>query len=114
MAEKRNKAHVYLRDKKAGLVERTHKGYRFSYSPGYLSSPDAQPVSLTLPLTKKPYESASLFPFFLGLIPEGWLLNITSRTLKIDPGNSFDILLATCGDCIGAVKIVPIEEGDDS
>ena len=54
--------------------------------------------------------SRQLFPFFLGLIPEGWLLDLTSRTLKIDPKNPFDILLATGGDCIGAVKIVPLDE----
>jgi len=108
MKNKRNSADVYLRDTKAALLEKNNRGYRFSYHEDYLSLPDAQPVSLTLPLADKPYESESLFPFFLGLIPEGWLLDITSRTLKIDPENVFDILLATCGDCIGAVKIIPV------
>ncbi|WDN87892.1 serine/threonine-protein kinase HipA [Desulfosarcina sp. BuS5] len=108
MKNKRNSADVYLRDTKAALLEKNNRGYRFSYHEDYLSLPDAQPVSLTLPLADKPYESESLFPFFLGLIPEGWLLDITSRTLKIDPENVFDILLATCGDCIGAVKIIPL------
>jgi len=107
MKNRKNSADVYLRDTKAALLEKNNRGYRFSYYKKYLSLPDAQPVSLTLPLTDNPYESDSLFPFFLGLIPEGWLLDITSRTLKIDPENVFDILLATCGDCIGAVKIIP-------
>lgn len=110
MENRKNSADVYLCDTKAALLERNDRGYRFSYYEDYLSLPDAQPVSLTLPLTNKPYESESLFPFFLGLIPEGWLLDITSRTLKIDPENAFDILLATCGDCIGAVKIIPVDE----
>lgn len=113
MKTKRNRANVYLWDKKAGLLERNDEGYSFSYYRDYLSLPDAQPVSLTLPLTEKPYESEFLFPFFFGLIPEGWLLDITSRTLKIDPENVFDILLATCGDCIGAVKIIPVNEEDE-
>lgn len=110
MGNRRNRADVYLWDKKAALLERNDTRYRFSYYRDYLSLPDAQPVSLTLPLTEKPYESEFLFPFFFGLIPEGWLLDITSRTLKIDPENVFDILLATCGDCIGAVKIIPVDE----
>lgn len=110
MEDKRHSAHVYLWDKKTGLLERTDHGYRFGYDTDYLALEDAQPVSLTLPLTDKAYESTSLFPFFLGLIPEGWLLDITSRTLKIDPGNVFDLLLATCGDCIGAVTVLPIDE----
>ncbi|MBW1860380.1 MAG: HipA N-terminal domain-containing protein [Deltaproteobacteria bacterium] len=112
MAQRGDKADVYLWDRKAGLLERTAQGYRFAYYPEHLSSKDAQPVSLTLPLTDKAYESASLFPFFLGLIPEGWLLDIASRTLKIDPDNAFDMLLATCGDCIGAVKVIPVLEGE--
>ena len=110
MGYRSKRAFVYLRESKAGLLEKTERGYRFSYFEAYLSTNDAQPVSLTLPLTDEPYESERLFPFFLGLIPEGWLLDLTSRTLKIDPENSFDILLATGGDCIGAVKIVPLEE----
>lgn len=112
MKYKINKGVVYLGDKKAGFLERTHSGYRFTYYPEYLSSREAQPVSLTLPLSKAPYESDTLFPFFLGLIPEGWLLDITSRTLKIDPENSFEILLSTGGDCIGAVTVIPEGEGD--
>jgi len=114
MAKQGNRADIYLGDKKEGLLERTEKGYRFTYYKEFISSQDAQPVSLSLPLTENPYESESLFPFFLGLIPEGWLLDLTSKTLKIDPENAFDILLATCGDCIGAVKVIPIDEGDDS
>ena len=113
MVDREKKAFVYLRERKAGLLEKTDRGYRFSYFPEYLSSQDAQPVSLTLPLTDEPYESENLFPFFLGLNPEGWLLDLTSRTLKIDPENPFNILLATGGDCIGAVKIIPTDEEDN-
>jgi serine/threonine-protein kinase HipA len=114
MKSKRNKGIVYLWDKKAGVLERADRAYRFTYDQEYLSQKDAQPVSLTLPLREEPYESESLFSFFLGLIPEGWLLDITSRTLKIDPENSFDILLATGGDCIGAVTVIPESDGDVS
>ena len=110
MAGRESKAFVYLGERKAGLLEKGDRGYRFSYFPEYLSAQNVQPVSLTLPLTDEPYESETLFPFFLGLIPEGWLLDITSRTLKIDPENSFGILLAAGGDCIGAVKIIPVDE----
>ena len=108
--DRKKKAFVYLRESKAGLLEKTARGYRFYYFKEYLSTQDAQPVSLSLPLTDEPYESEQLFPFFLGLIPEGWLLDLTSRTLKIDPANPFDILIATGGDCIGAVKIIPFDE----
>ncbi len=114
MGKKGNRADIYLADKKAGLLEKTEKGYRFTYDKEFISSQDAQPVSLSLPLTEIPYESVSLFPFFFGLIPEGWLLDLASKVLKIDPENAFALLLATCGDCIGAVTVIPTNQGEDS
>lgn len=71
---------VYVCNKKAGILERSKAGYRFSYLPEYLSSPDAEPLSLTFPLRKEPFESKKMFSYFLGLIPEGWFLDLTMRT----------------------------------
>jgi len=51
-----------------------------------------------------------LFPFFDGLIPEGWLLEIAERTWKLDPRDRMGLLLACCRDCIGAVGIWPLPE----
>jgi len=101
---------VYHRGIKAGILEKTVEGFRFQYLQEYLSRPDAVAVSLTLPLRSEPYESKKMFSYFMGLIPEGWLLDLTSRTLKIDPENVFDLLLRCCRDCIGATGIYPEEE----
>lgn len=101
---------VFHRGIKAGVLEITVEGFRFQYLQEYLSRPDAVAVSLTLPLRAAPYESKKMFPYFTGLIPEGWLLDLTSRTLKIDPKNVFDLLLRCCRDCIGATGIYPEEE----
>ncbi len=112
--KRKNKADVYLGDRKAGILEGTDSGYCFTYRKEYLSLPDAEPVSLTLPLTDKPYMSEKLFPFFIGLLPEGWFLDICCRTLKIDPKNKFDLLVATCGECIGAVAVRPADDESES
>ena len=69
-------------------------------------------VSLTLPLTEKAYHDKVLFPFFDGLIPEGWLLDIAEKNWKIDARDRMSLLLACCKDCIGAVGIEPINEED--
>ena len=63
------------------------------------------PVSLTLPKREEPYISSTLFPFFDGLIPEGWLLDIVVDNWKIDQRDRFGLLLCACRDCIGAVNI---------
>ena len=107
---KTKQADIFLHDRKAGRLKRDSNGYCFQYDPNYLKRPDARPVSLTLPLTDQPFESEALFPFFVGLLPEGWFLDITCRVLKIDPDNTYDLLLATCGDCIGAVSVVPLND----
>ena len=51
-----------------------------------------------------------LFPFFDGLIPEGWLLNIAENNGKINQRDRMSLLLACCKDCIGAVSVISEEE----
>lgn len=99
------KAYVYVRGIFAGILEETDEGYSFSYDSEYLSKDGASAVSLTLPLNKETYTSKTLFSFFDGLIPEGWLLNVVSRNWKIDPKDRFGLLLVACKDSIGNVSI---------
>lgn len=101
---------VWIEGLKAGTICETENGYLFVYDKDYLSLPSAEPVSLTLPLRKEPYESKVLFPFFDGLIPEGWLLNIAERNWKIRRHDRMALLMTCCRDCIGNVSVVPIEE----
>lgn len=97
------KADVYFRDRLAGHLTETQAGYRFTYDPAYLT--DGPAISLSLPLQEAPFESKELFPFFAGLVPEGWYLRIVSPTIKVDEHDIFGLLLKTCGDCIGAVSV---------
>lgn len=79
------RADIYVNESKAGVLEETESGYQFLYDPDYLAMESAEPVSLTLPLQEEPYTSQVLFPFFDGLIPEGWLLDVVEDTWKVDP-----------------------------
>lgn len=99
------KAYVYIRNIFAGVLSETDEGYSFSYASDYLSIENAGPVSLTLPLTEETYTSKTLFPYFDGIIPEGWLLDVVSRNWKIDPNDRFGLLLVACKDSIGNVSI---------
>ncbi len=98
-------AYVYVRDVYAGILCETDEGYSFAYDTEYLAMNGAAAVSLTLPITKETYTSKTLFPFFDGLIPEGWLLDAVSRNWKIDIRDRFGLLLVACRDTIGAVSI---------
>ena len=101
------KGRVSLSGQPAGTLEEAGDQIRFTYLPEWLDRPDAVPVSLTLPLRSEPYISHGLHPFFENLLTEGWLLEVASKTLKISRDDPFGLLLATCGDCVGAVEIEP-------
>lgn len=102
-------AEIYYKDRFAGILKETDEGYEFRYSPDYLASDGAKPVSLTLPLQDEAFRSPVLFPFFDGLIPEGWLLDVALRNTDISILDRMSLLLLCCKDCIGAVSVIPAE-----
>ena len=102
------KAKVYFKETIAGLLIETEDGYEFTYDKEYIKN--NQPISITLPLTENIFFSKTMFPFFDGLIPEGWLLDIASKTWKINPRDRMGLLISCCNDCIGAVSIKEVKE----
>lgn len=103
MSEKTfRQATVHYKDRLAGYLSETENGFRFIYNEDYLKS--GLPISVSLPLRKEPYDDEKLFSFFQGLLPEGWYLDIVSRTVKVDKKDLFGLLLAA-GDTIGAVTV---------
>ena len=105
------RARVYMYDKIAGILIEDDEGFHFEYIDQYLELENAEPISLTIPLKKETFSSNIFFPFFDGLIPEGWLLDIAVKNWKLDERDRMSILLATCMDCIGAVSIEELKEG---
>lgn len=99
---------VYYEDRLAGRISENEEGLTFTYEKEYV---DAQnpPVSLTLPLRTESYQSRVMFPFFDGLIPEGWLLDIAVQNWKLNPRDRMGLLLTVCQDCLGAVSVRRIE-----
>ena len=85
---------IYLYDQYVGLLTEDETGFTFAYDADYLVSSQAEAVSLTLPLSDEPYHDTVLFPFFDGLIPEGWLLNIAESSWKINQRDRMSLLLA--------------------
>ena len=102
-------ANVYVNNSLAGVLTEDDLGYEFRYDSDYLKTEGAIAISLTLPFSAKPYRDKVLFPFFDGLIPEGWLLDIAEQSWKISARDRFSLLLACCKDCIGNVSVIPVE-----
>lgn len=109
MTERR--AIVRLDGQPVGMLVETGKRVAFAYDAEWLARRDAVPVSLTIPLRPEPYVTEGLHPYFENLLPEGWLLELATKKLKISKDDAFGLLVATCADCVGAVEILPAEEG---
>lgn len=107
------RAHIYMYDKIAGTLMEDDEGFHFTYFDDYLNLENAEPISLTIPLKKETFSSKILFPFFDGLIPEGWLLDIAAKNWKLDERDRMSILLVTCMDCIGAVSVRALNEEEN-
>jgi serine/threonine-protein kinase HipA len=104
------KGNVYYKNMLAGCVAENEDGYSFTYDAAYLQTTPIQPISLTIPLQQETYQSKILFPFFDGLIPEGWLLQVAIKNWKINDRDRFGLLLTLCNDCIGCISVKAIEE----
>ena len=109
----RREGTVLFKNKPAGRVWQDENGYGFEYDKKYLQQENAEPISLTLPLRAEPYVSNTMIPFFDGLIPEGWLLDITLKNWKINQKDRMGLLLLACKDCIGAVSIEEIKTKEE-
>lgn len=104
---------VYYKNHLAGIITETDEGeFVFQYDEQYVHDYPQEFITFTMPVSNKPYTEKRLFPFFEGLIPEGWLLKIASENWKINRNDRMGLLLACCRNCIGAVGVVPILESD--
>ncbi|RYY58931.1 MAG: phosphatidylinositol kinase [Chitinophagaceae bacterium] len=102
---------VLFKGIKAGIVWQDDDGYGFQYDKAYINLEQAEPISLSLPIRALAYKGKTMIPFFDGLIPEGWLLDITLKNWKLDIRDRMGLLLVACRDCIGAVSIEEETEG---
>lgn len=102
---------VFYKNDFAGVITETNEGeYIFQYDSNYVMNHPDRFITFTMPVSEKPYKDNRLFPFFDGLIPEGWLLDIASKAWKINRNDRMGLLLACCQNCIGAVSVIPIEQ----
>jgi serine/threonine-protein kinase HipA len=107
-------AEIFYKNVLAGILTETDDGlYTFQYMNDYVEKYPTQFITFSMPVVETKYEDNRLFPFFEGLIPEGWLLEIASTSWKINRNDRMGLLMACCGNCIGAVSVKPIPAKDE-
>jgi len=98
----------------AGILTELDTGeYEFVYDTAYIQQYPDLFITFQMPVSNRPYKSKRLFPFFDGLIPEGWLLNIAAESWKLPKNDRMGLLLACCQNTIGAVSVHPVNEKTD-
>lgn len=86
------KAEVFFMDSPAGILIEDDEGYHFTYYKSYIDMQTSKGISLTLPIQNESFHASTLFPFFDGLIPEGWLLKIAESNWKLDRRDRMGLL----------------------
>jgi serine/threonine-protein kinase HipA len=107
-------AEIFYHEILAGILTETDEGrFIFQYDEKYVLKHPDQFLTFTMPVIKYPYHDKYLFPFFEGLIPEGWLLDVAKTHYKINPNDRMGLLMACCQNCIGAVSVKPLNIADE-
>ena len=94
------------RQKEVGVISGSNDyDASFCYSGDYLDSGMARPISISLPLTEKPYGPEPTRRFFEGLLPEGFMRRTVAEQNRTDDGDYLSILEMLGAECLGAVQI---------
>jgi len=99
---------VFLGRELAGELEQDASGNtRFQYVQAWLDSPDAMPLSASLPLRPEPFTRNETRPFFAGVLPEEESRRLIAKAFGISNKNDFALLARLGAECAGAVSLLP-------
>jgi serine/threonine-protein kinase HipA len=97
---------VWLLGQHVGQLAQVDGRLSFSYSPQWLQSASACPLSHHLPLQAEAFDYRSTRSFFAGLLPEGDKRRLVAQTLHVSRQNDFALLDGIGGECAGAVSLL--------
>lgn len=77
----------------------------FAYTPDWLATAGARPVSLSMPLQSQAYTGERVYNYFDNLLPDNRQIRdrIQAR-FRAPTSHPFDLLAAIGMDCVGAVQ----------
>ena len=98
---------VYLHRHLVGsLIQNDHGEITFGYAESWIGSPNATPLSHSLPLKRELFTGRECKGFFGGILPEGEKREIIAKNLGISAKNDFAMLDQIGGECAGAVTFI--------
>ncbi|HZL35161.1 MAG TPA: type II toxin-antitoxin system HipA family toxin [Tepidisphaeraceae bacterium] len=99
---------VYLNGNPAGTLDQDNSGLlSFQYGSAWLISPEAMPLSRSLPLQKERFKGKRARPFFAGLLPDEGPRQQIAAIVGVSERNDFALLERIGGECAGAITLLP-------
>ena len=89
------------------LTQDRHGELGFAYTPEWLSTGEAPPLSASLPKRAEPFSRRECRPFFGGLLPEEAQRDAAALALGVSRANDFALLDRLGGDVAGALQLLP-------
>lgn len=77
----------------------------FTYAESYADDPSHRPISISLPLEKRTFQSKATRNFFEGLLPEGFTRRCVAKWMHTDERDYLAILAGLGQECLGAIKV---------
>ena len=108
---------VLVEDAVAGTLHRLAGGrLRFDYADEYRVTPEATPLSLSMPLAVRSHTERTVTPWLWGLLPDNdAVLARWARHFQVSRATPFSLLATPIGeDCAGAVRFVDPEMASPS
>ena len=82
-----------------------NKNACFTYDEEYIKNSNSRAISISLPLSNKPYDFKHTKNFFDGLLPEGFTRKCVAEISQIDADDYLSLLSLLGNECLGAIKI---------
>lgn len=93
------------------LTKRSTGALEFVYTPDWLETTGARPISLSMPLQHRPYTGEIVYNYFDNLLSDNnQTRDRIQARFKVATSHPFDLLAAIGMDCVGAVQIVADDE----
>jgi serine/threonine-protein kinase HipA len=100
---------VILNGERVGVLSRNLSGsLEFTYSPDWLQSTHAMPISQSLPLRELSYRGPEVVAYFDNLLPDNdEIRNRITERMATEGKGTLDLLAAIGRDCVGALQFIP-------
>lgn len=102
---------IYMNEHLIGKLEKSASGaHYFKYHQTWLDTPNARPISLSLPLMGEQFSGEVVYNFFDNLLPDNPQIRMRIQAhFHALTDQPFDLLASIGKDCVGAIQVIEDE-----